>query len=139
MPTIKCAIFFVLTVMSACACTRETIDSKEMYKRASALSKLSSAMESYIRYDRPLASLSEAELLAAGTRHNPSLLTNMGDYRIRILSRDRHAVVLMCTSSGERALLEDAGCTGKMDVHHWQNDNIPCEFSVVAAEVCKAD
>jgi hypothetical protein len=132
----KYSAFLLLAVIAACGFTREKVDSSEMYVRASALTKLAAAMESYIRYDHPLASLSEAELLAEGTKHNPGLLTNMGEYRIRVLSRDRHAVILMCTKAGDRALLEDAGCTGELEVHHWKNGDVPCEFSVSVASVC---
>jgi hypothetical protein len=129
----------LLVLLSACAWTRQAIDPDEMYQRASALTKLSAAMEAHIRYGHPLASATEAQLLEEGTRHDPALLSNLGDYKLRVLSQDRHAVVLMCTRDGGRALLEDAGCTGKMDVHHWQQANVPCEFSVPVATVCSAN
>lgn len=126
----------MLAMVSACAFTREPDFSEEMFKRASALTKLSAAMEAHIRYGNPLARSSEAALLAEGTMHDPALLANLGDYKIRVLSRDRHALVLVCTKDGDRALLEDAGCTGKMDVHHWEKDKVPCEFTVAIESVC---
>jgi hypothetical protein len=132
----KYTLFLLLALVSACAFTSEPNFAEEMYKRASALTKLSASMEALIRYGNPLARLSEAELLTEGTRHDPALLTNLGDYKIRVLSRGRHAVVLVCSKEGDRALLEDVGCTGKMDVHHWDKDNVPCEFTVAIETVC---
>jgi hypothetical protein len=133
---IKHLLFLLLALVSACAFTGEPNFEEEMYKRASALTKLSASMEALIRYGNPLARLSEAELLAEGTRHDPALLTNVGDYKIRVMSCGRHAVVLVCSKEGDRALLEDVGCTGKMDIHHWQKDNAACEFTVAIESVC---
>jgi hypothetical protein len=107
-----------------------------MYKLASALTKLSASMQALIRYGNPLTRSSETELLTEGTAHDPALLTNLGDYRIRVRSDDRHAVVLVCSKDGTRALLEDAGCTGDMDVQHWDKPPVPCEFTLTAASAC---
>jgi hypothetical protein len=139
MQSTKNWLLILLVLVSACASSRQAINPDEMYERASALTKLSAAMEAYIRYGHPLASATEAQLLEEGTRHDPALLSNLGDYKMRVLSQDRHALVLMCTTDGGRALLEDAGCTGKMDVHHWQQANVPCEFSVSVATVCSGN
>ncbi|MDB5747809.1 MAG: hypothetical protein JWP72_2657 [Massilia sp.] len=132
----KRILFLILVFVSGCASTGEKLSPEEMYIRASALTKLSSAMESYVRYGSPLAGQNDAQLLAEGTKHNPALITNMGDYKIRVLSQERHAVVLMCTKAGDRALLEDAGCTGKVDAHHWKKKNVPCEFTLLLPATC---
>ena len=126
----------IAALMSACAVTPDKEASEEMYKRASALTKLSAAMEAHIRYGNPRAGAAEAELLAAGTAHDPVLLTNVGDYRIRLRGDDRHAIVLMCSKDGMRALLEDAGCTGELDMHHWNKPPVACEFTLSAAKAC---
>lgn len=134
----KNCLLAMLVLVSACASSGQYVNSDEMYKRASALTKLSAAMEGFIRYGHPLAGMSEAELLVEGTRHDPVLLTQFNEHKIRLLVQDRHAVVLMCTKAGDRALLEDAGCSGKLDVHHWQQDGVPCEFSISVDAVCSA-
>jgi hypothetical protein len=126
------ALFFLV---SGCAQTQENPNAEEMYVKASALTKLSAAVESMVRYKNPSSSWTDSELLSAATEHDPALLNNLADYRLKIQSRNRHAIVLMCSTSGERALLEDAGCTGQMDRHRWQ---VPsgCEFSLTIEQMC---
>jgi hypothetical protein len=122
-------VIFMLLTISSCVHMQKGIDPTEMAVRASALTKLSSAMQAYVRYTDPLPDLSESALLAEGTKHDPALLANLGDYKLRLLVQDRHAVLLMCTREGDRALLEDAGCTGTFEAHRWKQDAAPCEFS----------
>jgi hypothetical protein len=129
-------LLLLLALVPACTSMPENEQSERILVHASALTKLSTAMESLFRYGHPLPGQTQAELLVEGTRHDPALLTNLGDYTIKVSGEDRHAVVLVCTSAGDRALLEDAGCTAKMDVHHWKQANVPCEFSVSVAAVC---
>jgi hypothetical protein len=47
-----------------------------MYIKASALTKLSAAVESTVRYKNPPTGLDDRELLALSTRHDPALLDN---------------------------------------------------------------
>jgi hypothetical protein len=108
-----------------------------MYVKASALTKLSAAVESTVRYKNPPPDISENELLALATRHDPILLENFKGYQVRVLQQDRHAVVLVCDSTRTRALLEDAGCTGPMDRNRWMGNPEPCEFSIRPEEECK--
>jgi hypothetical protein len=89
--------------------------SEEMYIKGSALTKLSAAVESTVRYKNPAPDLSNSELLVLATRHDPVLLENFNGYKVRVLHQDRHSAVLVCDAAGTRALLEDAGCTGPMD------------------------
>lgn len=133
----KTKLIFVLSValLSGCVSTQATVRKEEMYIRASALTKLTAAVESMVRYKNPSALWTDEELLAAATAHDPHLLLNMRGYKLSVLNRNKHAVVLVCTISGERALLEDAGCTGPMDRHHWQQSS-PCDFSLSIDTVC---
>jgi hypothetical protein len=64
------------------------------------------------------------------------LLANLGDYRIRMRADDRHAIVLMCSRDGKRALVEDAACTAGPDARHWEQTPAPCEFTLTAARAC---
>ena len=127
---------FLIAIVSGCATTPYAPGESEMLRRASAMTKLSAAMEAYVRFGNPAPSATSPELLAEGTAHDPTLLNNMGTYTIKVLARERHAVVLMCTQTGERALLEDAGCTGPLETHHWKQAGQPCDFTVDVAAVC---
>lgn len=128
-------LFFLIT---GCAQTQEAPDAEEMYVKASALTKLSTAVESMVRYKNPSPSWTDSELLSAATEHDPALLNNLGGYRLKVESRDRHAIVLMCSASGDRALLEDAGCNAQMDRHRWQVPS-SCEFSLAVEQICGTD
>jgi hypothetical protein len=114
-------------------------DKEEMYIKASALTKLSAAVESTVRYKNPPSGLNDRQLLTLATGHDPALLDNFKGYRIRVLRQARHSVVLVCNTSGTRALLEDAGCTGPMDRHRWMGKPEACEFTTNIAEVCGSD
>jgi len=134
----KLTIYAALLSLSACVSTGDTARQETMLIQASALTKLSSATEALVRYGQPQAGLDDAALLAEATREDPALLAPFSEYQVRVLSQDRHAVVLVCTKDGGRALLEDAGCTGKMDVHHWEKAAVPCAFSVSVPTTCGA-
>jgi hypothetical protein len=128
-----------ISSLSLASCTSRPPDSEEMYIKASALTKLSAAVESTVRYKNPPLELSESELLTLATRHDPILLENFKDYKVRVLRQERHSVVLVCDASGRRALLEDAGCSGRMDRERWIGKPESCEFSIDAKEVCGGD
>lgn len=51
---------------------------------------------------------------------------------------DKVVFVLVCTRDGTHALLEDAGCTGKLDRKRWQESpSAPCQPTLQIAAVCK--
>ncbi len=129
----------VIFLIAGCASGPDQIDAEEMYVRASALTKLSAAVESAVRYKNPPSDLGDQELLVFATRHDPALLENFRGYKIRVLRRERHSVVLMCNATGTRALLEDAGCTGPMDRARWKKQPQPCDFSIDPGRVCGVD
>lgn len=114
-------------------------DNEAMLIKASQLTKLSTAVESTVRYKNPSADLDEQGLLKLATQHDPQLLENFSGFRVRILSKERHSVVLICTEDGQRGLLEDAACTPAFDQHHWKDSpSQPCEFTVATETLCPA-
>lgn len=137
MKNVKASAIVLVVLISGCMAPPERAQADEMYIKAAELRKLSVAVESTVRFKDPSPTLSDDGLLKAATAANPALLTPFAGYKLRVDRRDKHAVVLVCTPSGEKALLEDAACTGPLDVHHWQSDKpTPCEFTVQAAAVC---
>lgn len=130
------AIGLWLVLLAGCAHTAQ-LDEEQMYGLASALTKLSASLESAVGFKDPPAGLSDAELIVFATQHDPTLRARFDGYTLRILRRDPHAAVLVCTSDGQRALLEDAGCSAAMEKHRWK-DAPPssCEFTVDLAAVC---
>ena len=134
---VSITIALVLSLVAGCAPTPKLPYSEEMFIKASALTKLAAAVESTVRYKNPPPGLDEKELLIRATQHDPALLRNFKGYKVRVLRQDKHSVVLVCDASGQRALLEDAGCSGRMDRHRWMGNPQPCEFSIDTKEVCR--
>jgi hypothetical protein len=132
-------VIFVLSFLAGCTSSQRRVDSEEMYIKASALTKLSAAVESTVRYKNPLPELGESELLTLAARHDPILLENFKGYKVRVLRNDRHSVVLVCDATGTHALLEDTGCSGPMDRHRWMGKPEPCEFSIDTKAACGED
>lgn len=131
---IGCIFVVSFFMFLACAHIGTSAD-EEMYILGSALTKLSSAVESTVRYKAPPTELSDLDLAVLSTKHDPKLLDSFANHRIRILKENRHAIVLICSKS-DQGLLEDAGCTAKLDKHLWKNSN-PCEFTLTVRSVCK--
>jgi len=100
------------------------------------LLNLSAAAEGYFSTLETAPTESEAELLRRATAHDPSLLDELNKYRLRIQYQQKHALLLVCTKDGKQALLEDAGCTARLD--RQVQGEAPCEFTLQAAESCRA-
>ncbi len=132
------AISITITIgfLAGCTSSQRNPNSEEMYVKASALTKLSAAVESTVRYKNPPPDLGDSELLELATRHDPVLLENFRGYKLRVLRQERHSVVLVCDAAGTRALLEDAGCSGPMDRERWMGKAEACEFSIDTKQVC---
>ncbi len=127
----------VVVAMLGCASAGQTQNEETMLIQASALTKLSTAAESAVRYKDAPADLADRALLQWAASHDPELLAPFSAYTLKVLRRDRHAVVLMCTEDGTIALLEDAGCTAKLDRHRWRDTpGADCAFSIEPGAVC---
>lgn len=108
-----------------------------MLIKASALTKLSAAAESAVRYKNAPEDLTDRALLQWATTHDPALLAPFSAYTLKVLRQDHHAVVLVCTEDGTIALLEDAGCTAELDRHRWRDmPGAVCGFSIEPRVAC---
>jgi len=115
-----------------------TAEEKKMNILGYALTKLSASVEATVRYENPPKGLSDMELLILSTSHDPGLMAPFADYTLRVSRQDRDAVVLVCDKDGKYGLLEDAGCSGRMDKHLWkETPPKPCEFTVDTRKVCQ--
>lgn len=110
---------------------------REMNYLASALTKVSAAVDATVRYRRTADGLPEAELLRFSTAHDPALLKPFDGLTVRVLRDGHDSAVLVCESRADKALLEDAGCTARLDLHHWSNGGTNrCEFTINIKRVC---
>lgn len=130
----------VLLLLTPAACAREAIVAEDMYIKSSQLLKLSSAVEALVRYKGVPADATEADVLRMATEHDPPLLQAFDTFTVRAHWEKRHSSVLVCSKDGKDALLEDASCTGEMDLHRWRaQPPTPCAFSLKLEVLCGPD
>lgn len=122
----RCAAV-LLTTISLMGCATPT-NEREMNNLASALTKVSAAVEATVRYGTLAPNVTDEQILAAATAHDPVLLKNFDGRTIRVIRQGEDSAVLVCERLSGKALLEDAGCTAKMDLHRW---------SEIASQACK--
>jgi len=130
------ALMFLLLASAGCTVSRAA-EAEKMYVLGSALTKLSASVEATVRYENPPEGISDKELLALSTKHDPQLLELFDGYTVKGSRQDGHAVVLVCDKDGKVGLLEDAGCSSEMDKHLWkETPPKPCEFTLTVRDVC---
>lgn len=131
------ASFYLIFIFLLSACALRPSE-REMNYLASALTKVSAAVDASVRY-RPLAATaSDAEVLEAATAHDPGLLKPFVNYTVRVQRSGRASAVLVCDRGGNHALLEDAGCTAKLDEHRWSSSGPQrCEFTLDLSTICR--
>lgn len=119
-------------------CVRTNIKNESMLTLCSDLTKLSSAVESEVRYPSTSENISDSKLLKLATEHDHSLLTPFSNYTIKLLKQNRHAIMLICSGDGKQALIEDVGCTAKPDKHWWKIQPAhACEFTLTVSDSCE--
>lgn len=131
------ALLFICAAMLLTACRDdEPVGSEAMLAKAAQVTKLAKMLEATVRYKHPPADLDEQALLELSTEADPQILANFTGYKVRVLARERHGVVLVCSGDGLRRLMEDAACTVELDTHHWKEPAQPCEFTVDTRTAC---
>lgn len=132
-------IFLIFSIQIAVtACTSVSTSEEEMYEKASALTKLTGMVEVIVVYSEDESNLTDAELLEEATAHDPTVLDQFENYELRASQKGGHAVVTMCDANGSEALLQDLGCTAKLDKHFWQTKTQePCTTEQVNAPTCR--
>lgn len=127
--SLRIVVFSLLIFTSGCAHCN-AYDQEKMYTLASALTKMTSAVEEKVLFKEVAADVKDKELIDLSTSHDPRLKEPFEEYVLKAGNQNGHAVVLVCDQSGKKALLEDAGCTSILDQHWWRDQpNHPCEIS----------
>lgn len=136
-PIFKIAVAMMMSsLLTACASAPD-VSERDMNFTASALTKLSAAVDVTVRFNKSSENLADSELLRLSASDDQSLLTPFEHYKVRVLQSGRRSVVLVCEPDGGKALLEDAGCTAKLDRHHWQSVPVAaCDFTLDVMAVC---
>ena len=66
---------------------------------------------------------------------DPGLLVPFEDYVLKAKCENQQGVVLVCNSAGDRALLEDAGCTTRLDFRG-DGASRACDFNLDVNSLC---
>lgn len=65
-----------------------------------------------------------------------ALVSALGSYRLQVLARGGHAVLLLCCEDSSRALLEDSACTPAVDRDESAAPRRACAFSLDPVASC---
>ena len=125
----------------ACACTAGCVLLSAQPKRGTLAAKmmnLSAAVENYFSElpGPPPLDMEEKEILKLATEHDNDLLAReFKRYRLKVQYQAGHAVLLLCSEDGTKVLMEDAGCTARLDRKAFR-ENLPCAFALTVNEDC---
>lgn len=133
----------LLLSSAACTLASSSYSESRMNDLASALTKLSSAVDGAVRYQLsppPSQLLDDEQFLKLATVRNPSVLEpfRKANVKLRVKRLESETIILVCRPDANIALLEDATCSAPMDKHRWKDQpQTTCDFTLNLAEVCK--
>lgn len=129
----------VFVVLTACTTPGRTqaLDEESLLVAASALNKVAAAVESAVRFKSAPKGLSEEELKRFATQHDPAMLEPLRGFLVRVRRVGMYSSVLACTRDGRTGLMEDAGCTARLDARFWnRTPPTACEFQLELEKTC---
>lgn len=130
-------IFLVITIILSVGCSSlaNAHDPEKMADLASQLKDISAAIDGTLKFSsEPYTD--PHKLLLAAIKDDKSKLEPFENYQLRIVIQEKNAILLLCKE--EILLIEDAGCSAKSDIQHWQSDkNQICKVTLKSNQVCK--
>jgi len=129
-------IFLIITVILSvgCASSANAHDPEKMADLASQLKDISAAVDGTLKFSSETYT-DPQKLLLDALRNDKAKLEVFKDYQLKVVIQEQNAVLLLCEE--ETLLIEDAGCTAKSDIQHWQTEEIKaCEASLKTETVC---
>lgn len=132
------ASFACLLSLGCMSAPDGVISDSERGRLGTYMVNLSSAVNMYFS---PLAgppTEEDAVLLRQATAHDPALLAPAFDpYLLRVQFQQPFAVLLLCTKDGRRAIMEDVGCSARLD--RQVRGDAPCEFTLRVSKGCRVE
>lgn len=128
----------ILSILFLISCAHvQASEDEKMLTLGAALRNLCLVVEDTVKYENLPEGISDAELLARATGHDPGLLTPFTEYSIKPLIQDNSAILLVCSKDMKIGLLEDACCSYQLDKHLWkEKPPKPCRISLEIRQVC---
>jgi hypothetical protein len=111
-------------------------DAEERGRLSTKMVNLSSAVDTYFTDLSKAPSDSDATILQNATRHDERLLaSDFEPYLLKVKYLNPYAVLLLCSKDGTRAIMEDAGCSARLD--RQVTNEAPCEFTLLVNQGCQ--
>lgn len=129
-------ILFTSMLLGACAAPIVAApDADERGSLSTKMANLSSAVDTYFADIKQTPTESDVIILQNATAHDKRLLDPIFEpYLLKVQYQNPYAVLLLCTKDGTRAIMEDAGCSARIDRQVIQN--VPCEFTLQVKKGC---
>jgi hypothetical protein len=126
-------------LLSACACTGPDMPTAaERGILSTKMVNLSAAVDTYFTFSPRVPGESDAASLQNATSHDKRLLAPEFDrYLLKVQYQNPFAVVLLCSKDGKQAIMEDAGCSARID--RQVTRAAPCEFTLHVSQGCKVE
>jgi hypothetical protein len=110
-------------------------DAEERGRLSTKMVNLSSAVDTYFAGKNEIQADSDATVLQKATSHDKRLLDPIFEpYLLKVQYQNPYAVLLLCSKDGKQAIMEDAGCSARLDRQIIQN--LPCEFTLHVSKGC---
>ncbi|MHB1117740.1 hypothetical protein [Sideroxydans sp.] len=123
------------------ACISATADTPSASERGILSTKtvnLSSAVDIYFSDFTEEPKESVATTLKNATQHDKRLLDKVfSNYELKVQYQNPYAVLLICSKDGRSAIMEDAGCSARID--RQVTSSAPCEFTLKVTHGCTVD
>jgi hypothetical protein len=128
-----------IVLLSACISPIAAIpDADERGRLSTKMVNLSSAVDTYFTDLSEAPTTKDADILQHATRHDPRLLAPVFEpYLLKVQYQNHYAILLLCNKNATQAIMEDAGCSARLDrqVTHVA----PCEFTLHVNQGCQVE
>lgn len=132
------SLISLVTILLLGACAFHDSDVHDAEKRGILSTKmvnLSSAVDTYFTdLPKPPTEIDAAILQNATHRDKRLLATEFELYVLKVQYQNPYAVLLLCSKDGKRAIMEDAGCSARLD--RQVTNDAPCEFTLHVSQGC---
>lgn len=137
MKTVTRHLTLALALLLAGCGTVLADDASRLEQMGSHLILVLPAVEEEICGDPASANLPESALVSLTRKRLGNRLDAFAGHVLRVRCQQGLATMLVCSPDGSRALLQDAGCSLRLDEKTWkQRPDSPCEFTLDLATIC---
>lgn len=131
----KYLALIVITILTL-GCTKTTCGNnpEDMFNLASKLKDIAAAVDGTLKFSENTDDDPQALLMAA-INNDISKIAPFEGYQLKVETQANHAVLLLCKN--DVILIEDAGCTARSDIQHWQSpQKQACKLTINTIDVC---